>query len=464
LRNTFINPDLQPAISPYPAPLAGRPVFTACLKTLWVICTLFLFAVSTLSPLWSAAQENNEKQMKQMDFFDLLKSKKKKEEQHNDTLVIHPYKLYISAFPVIGYNPALGAVVGATFNPAVFFGDPHNTPISAFAINAQVTSKNQLLLSIRSSIFTNHANFILKGDWRFYMFYQPTYGLGSNVRGVDSSIWIMPNGDAALSASSGSEPMRFDYLRIYETVNKRVIGRFYLGGGYNLDYHWNIKDSRLNLDSGHIYVTQLYIYSVRNGFNPEKYCLSGLSLSMLYDSRDNSCRPTKGIYASLIPRFNLAWIGSSKNSITVSAEFRTYVGLSKRNPAHLLAFWFNTGFLLYGQVPYLDLPAIGWDTYGRTGRGYVQGRIRGVDYLYGETEYRFPISRYSGILSGVVFLNATTCNNDDHSVRLFEYIAPAAGAGLRVMINKKSLSNLAVDMGFGLNGSKGIFLNINEAF
>jgi len=115
-------------------------------------------------------------------------------------------------------------------------------------------------------------------------------------------------------------------------------------------------------------------------------------------------------------------------------------------------------------LPYLDLPAIGWDTYGRTGRGYVQGRIRGVDYMYGEVEYRFPISPKTHVLSGVVFFNATTCNNDDNSQQLFEYIAPGAGAGLRVMINKKSNSNLTVDMGFGLNGSRGIFLNINEAF
>jgi len=33
-----------------------------------------------------------------------------------------------------------------------------------------------------------------------------------------------------------------------------------------------------------------------------------------------------------------------------------------------------------------------------------------------------------------------------------------------VMLNKKSKSNVTIDMGFGLNGSKGLFLNINEAF
>lgn len=426
---------------------------------------LFSLLIPTLLfPFIVTAQENQGPKFEQLDVFDILKSKKKKTENRPDTIIVRPYKLYISAFPVIGYNPALGFVLGATFNPAIWFGDPKNTPISAFACNVQLTSKSQLLVSLRSSIFTSGANLIFKGDWRFYMYSQPTYGLGSNIRGVDSVNWIMPNGDAALSASSSAEPMRYNLFRFYETVNKRIIGRFYIGLGYNLDYHWDISDSRLDLDSGHIYITQHYFYSVNRGFNPQSYCTSGLLVSFLYDSRDNSCRPTKGIYAAIIPKFNTTWLGSSKTSFILLTEFRTYIGLSKRNPAHLLAFWYSGGFELVGQLPYLDLPAIGWDTYGRTGRGYVQGRIRGVDYVYGEMEYRFPISPKTHILSGVVFCNATTCNNDDDSQHLFEYIAPGAGLGLRVMINKKSNSNLTVDMGFGLNGSRGLFLNINEAF
>ena len=412
----------------------------------------------------AAAGQEKSKTTEQKDIFDVIRSKKSKEKHLSDTITIQPDKLYISAFPIIGYNPALGAVIGATFNPAVYFGDPSNTPISAFATNFQLTSKKQLMISLRSSIFTSKANFIFKGDWRFYMYYQPTYGLGSNIRGVDSTSWVMPNGDIAYSASEEAEPMRFEFVRFYETVNKRIKGRFYLGAGYSLDYHWNIQDSKLNLDSGHVFETQHYLYSVNNGFNPKAYCTSGLVLSFLYDSRDNTCRPTKGIYASIIPQFNFTWLGSSGSSITIFTEFRTYVRLSRHNPAHLIAFWYSGGFVASGVLPYLDLPAIGWDTYGRTGRGYVQGRIRGVDYLYGEVEYRFPISPHTRIFSGVVFANAATCNNADNSIKVLEYIAPGFGAGLRVMLNKKSKANLTIDMGFGLNDSRGLFLNINEAF
>ncbi|MEI7980498.1 MAG: hypothetical protein WCI71_02525 [Bacteroidota bacterium] len=98
--------------------------------------------------------------------------------------------------------------------------------------------------------------------------------------------------------------------------------------------------------------------------------------------------------------------------------------------------------MLDGKVPYLDLPAVGWDTYNRSGRGYVQGRIRGVNMVYGEAEYRFPISPYTRILSGVLFVNATTADDPQNGIHLFNYVAPAFGAGLRVMFNKKVNANL----------------------
>jgi hypothetical protein len=84
--------------------------------------------------------------------------------------------------------------------------------------------------------------------------------------------------------------------------------------------------------------------------------------------------------------------------------------------------------------------------------------------IYGEAEYRFPISPYTRILSGVLFLNTTTTDDPQNAIHLFEYLAPGFGAGLRVMFNKKIKANLTIDMGFGLSGSRGLFLNLTETF
>jgi hypothetical protein len=46
----------------------------------------------------------------------------------------------------------------------------------------------------------------------------------------------------------------------------------------------------------------------------------------------------------------------------------------------------------------------------------------------------------------------------------FETLAPGWGAGIRLKFNKFSRTNVALDYGFGLNGSGGLFVNIGEVF
>jgi hypothetical protein len=83
--------------------------------------------------------------------------------------------------------------------------------------------------------------------------------------------------------------------------------------------------------------------------------------------------------------------------------------------------------------------------------------------LYTEGEYRFPISDCGGVLGGILFINATTTDNPDKTVRLFDYIAPGYGAGLRLMVDKKSRTNLQVDFGFGQH-SAGVYFGAAETF
>jgi len=427
-------------------------------KILLIIVIFFIFLQSSLFA------QKPKKEVQQLEFFDLFIKKEKRELKEKDTLSVKPYKLYFSILPFIGYNPAMGLAAGFTMNPAIYLGDIATTPISSFAVNATITAQRQALVNIRSNVFTKGARLILQGDWRLYFYSQSTYGLGSNLEGVDTSAFIIHTGDFGYTVSQVAYPMKFDYIRFHETVNQKVVGKFYLGAGYHLDYHFNIQDERLNLTTNPEILTPHYLYTIRNGFNPDQYIQSGLVFSILYDTRDNSIRPTKGMYAKLLPRFNLTILGSDQSSIAIFSEFRTYIGLSRRNPAHLIGFWYEGNYILDGKVPYLDLPAVGWDTYNRTGRGYVQGRVRGVNMIYGEVEYRFPISPYTRILGGVLFVNATTADDPHNDIHLFNYFAPAFGAGLRVMFNKKIKANLTIDLGIGLNDSRGLFLNLTETF
>ena len=108
-----------------------------------------------------------------------------------------------------------------------------------------------------------------------------------------------------------------------------------------------------------------------------------------------------------------------------------------------------------GVAPFLDLPSTAGDTYGRSARGYAEGQFRGERLAYGEIEYRATLMR-NGLLGMVAFLNTTTVSSLDQGERLFDSFATGGGAGVRLLINKRSKTNLCLDVGFGKQGKGGI--------
>jgi outer membrane protein assembly factor BamA len=185
---------------------------------------------------------------------------------------------------------------------------------------------------------------------------------------------------------------------------------------------------------------------------------------VLHDNRDNAINASKGYFAQLTYRLNPTFLGSTQASSTMYYEYRTYLKLSNRAiHAPLLAFWTWGQQLLSGNLPYLALPSITWDMYNRSGRGYIQGRIRGENFWYGEAEYRFPITK-DGLLGGVTFLNATSASNLALNQNLFDALAPGYGIGLRVKMSKQTNTNISIDYGRGKNGSGGIYFNLQETF
>ncbi len=83
-------------------------------------------------------------------------------------------------------------------------------------------------------------------------------------------------------------------------------------------------------------------------------------------------------------------------------------------------------FVTGGTAPYFDLPETSGDSYGRSARGYGEGRYRGDHLLYGEVEFRDTLTR-NGLLGYVAFLNTTTIDSDAPGERLFDSFAPGAG-------------------------------------
>ena len=81
--------------------------------------------------------------------------------------------------------------------------------------------------------------------------------------------------------------------------------------------------------------------------------------------------------------------------------------------------------------------------------------------FYVEAEYRFRITA-NGLIGGVAFLNTQSFSGPGHPI--LQTFAPGGGAGLRLKVNKHSNTNISVDYGFGLDGSRGFFVNLGEVF
>lgn len=383
-----------------------------------------------------------------IDYFRQWLKKKPKESTKTSSIFIAP---------VFGSTPSTGFIMGATIQGA--FQLPESN-ISAFQANVQYTTKNQFTISLKNNVFAKGNKFFLSGDWSYYDNAQATYGLGTNAPKGTLPDYFHFN-DAGVPSDSLAQPMTFKYFKLHQTFSLRVKDKFFIGPGIHFDLYKDIED--LKLDTPIRYITSHYAYSKKYGFNTQKYNLIGVSLNLVYDSRDNMINAYKGIYANLNYRINPEFLGSDQNSSTLWAEFRGYKGISKKRPSEILAFWWVANFTVSGNLPYLTLPALGNDQRTKTGRGYLLSRFRGNNMMYGEVEYRVPISRCTNTLGAVIFLNAVTTTSKDNGVTMFEYIQPGYGIGLRILFQKRSRMNIQVDFGKGKE-SGGVYFGASEVF
>jgi len=393
-----------------------------------------------------------------VDLIDVIANMLKKKGPARSDSIIQGVK-NVSLLPIIGYGPANGFVIGAAVSMTKLLGNRQNTQLSSALMSASFTTKEQILLCLRSNIYLPGNKWYIPGDVRFLFFAQPTYGLG--IYDLNTTYGFNING-TNVSKSPLEQPMRYNYLRFYESAVRKISSKWFAGLGVNIDLHRNIKDESLKLDTPNRFITSNYFYSTKYGFNPAGYSTNGLSLQVIEDSRDNPINPYKGSYANVSFRVNEEIFGSSQRSTMLHCEWRNYFPLQKSKPGHVLAFWTWGEFVTSGNIPYLALPSIGWDTYGRSGRGYVQGRLRGVNMAYAETEYRLPISR-NGLFGAVAFLNAVTASNPTTGQTIFDAFAPGYGIGLRINMNKKDRTNICIDYGRG-KSSSGLYFNIQETF
>ena len=354
-----------------------------------------------------------------------------------------PGKKMIIAAPVIGSNPSAGFVVGAAGQMAFYRGDPSTTRISAGTASLTISTKSQVVFNVRFHSFSEGNRWFIEGDNRFQSTSQDIYGFGTD------------------TPSSSALNSTFNFVRLHETISRRVAGDFYIGGGFLYDSH---NDVQPGTQSDPDWPTSPYIrYSLENGLPTSGQQSAGFSVNLLLNRRDNDISARRGWIIDGQYRVSLdGFLGSDSSWQQLEMDARAYVPLTTHG-RHRIALWTYTSLVTKGVVPYFDAPTTVMDKYGRSARGYEEGRYRGEKLIYGEAEYRGPVIA-NGLLGVVAFATITTASNKQTGERLFDSVAPSGGGGLRLLINKRSRTHLCLDFAWGKDGSSGVYLAIQDAF
>lgn len=366
----------------------------------------------------------------QRDVYDYLAKFFFKNKPHNSRK--KPARLIFAVVPAIGYSLSTGFAFDVSSNVAFYTSADHKENLSEINAEGILDTRSQKIFISRSEIWADDNGYKLVTDLRLERYPDDTYGLGTE------------------TTNAKDDPIAYSYVRTYATLFKKIIPDYYIGLGYNFDYHYNISEMG-NADNS---IPDFDKYGFASSSRS-----AGLNVNLLYDSRRNPINPLNGAYASIEYRDNFTFLGSDGGWHEFNADFRKYFKPSPLSN-NVLAFWAIATFT-GGNTPYLDLPATGDDMYNNNGRGYAENRFRGKDRLYLESEYRFGITP-NGFIGGVAFANAESFTGFQNNS--FEKIAPAAGTGIRIKVNKHSDTNICIDYAVGMYGSHGFFVNLGEVF
>ncbi len=345
-------------------------------------------------------------------------------------------RVYFSFLPTASTIPGGGRALITSTTAGFYLGDRSTTNLSSISFSPYWNFHQRYGVPIRSNIWLRNNKWFISGDSRFLVYPQYTWGLGGNRSSNDKLL------------------IDYNYIRLYQSLLRRIKPYLLVGVGYDIDYRINIQSE---IDQNNLEKFSDYPLGTRHGQNSFS---AGPTLNVLYDSRNNSLNPLPGWYINGIYRLNSPVFGSSRHWQSLYIDVRKYISLSHTRQQNKLALWAYYWTTLNQGAPYLDLPSLGWDPFNRSGRGFEQNRYRGRGLIDVEAEYRRDITR-NGLVGFVLFANANSVT--EPVTGRYRYLHPAAGAGLRLKFNKGSNTNIGFDFARSKDHST-YGLSIGEAF
>jgi outer membrane protein assembly factor BamA len=284
------------------------------------------------------------------------------------------------------------------------------------------TLQKQFVAVISGSIYFPGEKYILNEQFSYSYFPDKFWGLGKT------------------APDSNEEPFTYSQFYIYLHPQRLLGNNIFLGLRYEYQKLMNIKYKQGGL------------FDQQNIAGRTDYHVSGLGLSITYDTRNNAFSPDHGSMLQFyFSHFN-NFFGSDYKYTNFVLDLRRFIKIYKQQVLALQAF----GFFNSGDVPLRSLAALGGSNIMR---GYYSGRYRDKDQAVIQAEYRLPII---GRLGAVGFVGVGNVGKDFSDIN-FSYLKYSYGGGLRIALNKSERLNLRLDYGIGQKSS-GFYFQLGEAF
>ena len=252
-------------------------------------------------------------------------------------------------------------------------------------------------------------------------------------------------GDAGISI-----PLEVSGKGFLLDASMRVFRKNWFGG-----VRYYIMRSTVNVDRGNVSFNGPGLFPDRPQVPAIDLDLrtAGLGPTLEYDSRSDSFYPRSGEQFRFQASFHGRAVAGRRVYETYTAFYNKYYSLAPRQvlAAHVAACYAT------GSVPFYDLCVLG---QSKDIRGYDVGRYIDRVMIASQAEYRLELKKRLG---AVAFFGAGEVARKWSNLRT-DALKPGGGVGLRFRLTKESHVNLRIDYAWGIDGNRGLYMGVSEAF
>ena len=330
--------------------------------------------------------------------------------------------------PILSSAPETGLEIGGSALYSFYTDTVKKTNVSNIFGYATITTKNQTNISLSSNYWLPGNKMHLMGATSYINFPFDFYGIGNATKQADQD----KLGEHRFKLNLEAEHRTGDFL----------LG--IVGGGFYYKF--------TNTNTTGIFNTDPLV----DGRNAGASIFVGPSV--IFDTRNNNTYTTKGtIVTAYLNLIQGIFANNNYDGGFFNIEYSGFFSLSRQL---VLGFDVQEQSMIGGQSPFYLLPAMGSDEMMR---GYYNGRFRDRNFIAGQTELRYRITRRFGVAgfvaTGEVF--HTGFNAYD--------LKPDYGGGVRYFFDVQKGLSIRVDYGVGEqrpgeSRQSGLYVALGEAF